>query len=152
MKKILFTLALLIPALFANAQGPIKQWNDKLDDFIEIFNQVTPSLNELYAANGAPDTFIFTYFEPQEENVVMETSILDNDAYNNINEDVMKEAKGIVVKHLGKAAATNARQSAILNDFEKRNTNIVLLYSTPRGGETVTKKLTITPAEIKAAK
>lgn len=149
MKKLIFPLAFLIAALWANAQGPIKQWNDKLDDFIEVFNQTTPLLNNLYGENGVSDTFIFTYFEPESGNVVMETSIADNDDYNEINQDVMRDAKEIVVDHLNQSAANSARQREIMNEFAKRNTNIILLYSTPKNGESVTKKITITPNDIR---
>lgn len=151
MKKIYLTLLLLIPALFASAQGPIKAWNDQLDDFITVFNQVNPTLEQLYADNGA-DVFGFTYFEPESGDVIMEASILDNDQYNAVNDEVMREARNIALNHLGKATAGNSRMNQIVNEFAKRNTNVVLLYSTNKGGERITKSLTLTPQQIKEAR
>lgn len=150
MKKIYLTLLLLIPAFLVNAQGPIKSWNDKLDDFIEVFNKINPTLENLYGDKGA-EVFEFTYFEPESENVVMEASILDTDQYNSINNDVMNQAKDIVVNHLASSTRGNARMNTILGEFEKRGTDIILLYSTVKGGEKIGKTLRITPAEIKAA-
>lgn len=148
MKKVLLTLILLIPALFASAQGPIKTWNDQLDDFIECFNQVDPAYEQLYNDNGV-STFIFTYFEPDSGNVVKEASIFDMDGYNKVDDAMMNQAKSVVVKHLADSAKKSQRINSILNEFAKRGTNIVLLYSTNNGDNKLTKQIVITPSEIK---
>lgn len=148
MKKVLLTLILLVPALLSNAQGPIKTWNDQLDDFITVFNQVDPALDSLYGDNGV-SVFEFTYFEPESGNMVKEASIFDIEEYNKVNDELMGKAKGVVVDHLSKAAKSNARQNQILNEFAKRGTNIVLLYSANDNGNKVTKQIVITPAELK---
>lgn len=148
MKKIFLTLLLLIPTLFASAQGPIKSWNDQLDDFIDAFNQVDPTLKQLYSDNGV-DAYVFTYFDPESGNVVMEGTISDDNGLNNVTDDLMSQAKSKVVSHLGNSAKKSTRINSIVNEFDKRNTNIVLLYSTPRGAK---KQISVTPSEIKAAK
>ena len=147
MKKILMTLMLLIPALFANAQGPIKLWNDQLDDFVEVFNKETPALEQIYESNGV-DGFIFTFLDPESGNVVMENSIADTDAFNKVNDDLMGQAKKATVTYLGSSTNKNSRLNSIVNEFDKRKTNVVLRYSN-NGNK---KEITITPAEIKAAK
>ena len=151
MKKICLTLLLLIPALFASAQGPIKMWNDQLDDFIEVFNQIDPALDQLYTDNGL-STYTFTYFEPESGNVVKETTIFDPNTFGTVDDNFLAQAKSIALNHLANAAKTNTRISSILNEFNKRNTNIVLLYSTEKNGNRVTKQITITPNEIKSAR
>lgn len=150
MKKILLTFLLLLPAFLSNAQG-IKAWNDQLDDFIDVFNQVNPALQQLYSDNGISQ-FGFTYFEPESANVVMEAAIMDNADYDKITDEVMAKAKDIAISHIANASKTNARIGGIINEFEKRNTKIDLLYSTNKNGERMTKKVVITPAEINAAK
>ena len=148
MKKIYLSLLLLLPALFLNAQGPIKAWNDQLDDFIEVFNQIDPTLDQLYAQKGI-DSFAFTYFDPETGNVIKEATIFDSNAFNNVNDDLMAQAKGIAVKHLSAAAKKNSRLNSILNEFAKRGTNIVLVYSADFGGNNATKKVVITPNDLK---
>ena len=151
MKKIFLTLLLLIPALFAKAQGPIKMWNDQLDDFIEVYNQIDPTLSQLYNEDGM-DAFIFTYFEPEAGFVVKEATIDDKDAFNKVDDKIMNEAKSIALKHLGNAVRTNTRMNNIINEFAKRNTNIVLMYSDEIGPNRNIKQIVITPAEVKAAR
>lgn len=151
MKKIYLTLLLLIPAILAGAQGPIKTWNDQLDDFIAAFNEVNPAVEQLYADNGV-QPYVFTYFEPESGNVVMEAAIADNDDYNKISVDVMNQARDIVLNHLAHKAKTSPRINQILGIFENKGTDVVLLYTTPRNAERISKDLTITPQQIKAAK
>lgn len=148
MKKILMTLVLLVPALFAGAQGPIKAWNDQLDDFIVSFNEVIPTLNQIYADNGI-DAYVFTYFEPESGNVVMEGSIRDDNEFNKVNDELMNQARSVAVNHIASTAKKNSRINSILNEFDKRKTNVVLLYSTMKGDR---KQVSATPAEIKSAK
>lgn len=148
MKKIYLTLLLLIPAFLANAAGPVRTWNDQLDDFITAFNELDPALEQLYSDNGI-SAFTFTYFEPETGNVVKEASIFDSEAFNKVNDQLMEEAKKIVVDNLSASVKKNARLSSIVNEFEKRNTKIVLLYSTTQNDKKLTKQIVITPSEIK---
>ena len=150
MKKICLTILLLLPALLSNAQG-IKAWNDMLDDFIDVFNKVNPTLDSLYENNGVV-TAGFTYFDPVTENVVMEAEVIDPSAFGNVTDDVMNQAKDTVVNHLAKATKSSQRINSVVNEFEKRNTDVVLLYSANQNGNKVTKQVTITPSEIKAAR
>lgn len=163
MKKIFLTLMLLIPALFASAQGPVKLWNDKLDSFIDLFNQIDPALDELNSKNGITNTFTYTYFEPKvsnadsrysltdEGNVIKETTLFANDEFNNISDQLLDEAKDIAVRHLA-AGSRNAAMNGIVNDFVKRDINIILLYTTEKDGKKLSKQIMITPREIQAAK
>lgn len=148
MKKIYLTLLLLIPAFLANAAGPVRTWNDQLDDFITAFNELDPALEQLYSDNGI-SAFTFTYFDPETGNVVKEASIFDSEAFNKVNDQLMEEAKKIVVDNLSASVKKNARLSSIVNEFEKRNTKIVLLYSTTQNDKKLTKQIVITPSEIK---
>lgn len=151
MKKIFVTLLLLIPALLVSAQGPIRQWNDKLDAFIEVFNQCDPDLEKLYSDNGI-NAFTFTYYEPETKNVVKEASIFNNDAFKLVDDELMNQAKAIVVNRLSEAAKKDTKLNNILNEFSKKDTNIVLLYSTNLDDNKATKQILITPEEIKAKK
>lgn len=150
MKKYFLTILLMLPALLSNAQG-IKAWNDMLDDFIDVFNKVNPTLDQLYADNGVM-TAGFTYFEPETGNVVMEAEVIDPSTFANIDNEVMDQAKNQVVNHLAKSTKSSSRINSVVNEFDKRNTNVVLLYSTNQNGNRVTKQVTVTPSEIKAAK
>ena len=147
MKKILLTLIMLVPALLADGQGPIKSWNDQLDDFITNFNETDTALGQLYSDNGI-SAFIFTYFEPESGNVIKEASVFDDADFEKIDDALMKQAKDIALGHLSKGARENARIKSILNEFQKRGTDIVLLYSTPIGDTEATKSVILTPAEI----
>ena len=148
MKKILLTMLLIVPALMASAQGPIKMWNDKLDDFIEAFNQVTPTLEQLYSDNGI-DSFAFTYYDPETGNVVMEASIPDSNDMSKVSDDLMANAKSIAVKHLSNKVKSSARIKQIINEFNNKNTNIVLLYGVTLNDDFPTKQIVISPKEIK---
>lgn len=150
MKKFFLTFLLIIPAFFANAQG-IKAWNDQLDDFIDVFNQVNPALDQLYSDKGI-STFGFTYYDPETQNVVMEASIFDSNDFNKVDDELMAQVKGIALNHLTNSAAKNARINSIVNEFDKRNTDIILLYTASENNNRVTKSTTITPKEIKGAK
>ena len=164
MKKIYLTLLLLIPALFANAQGPVKTWNDQLDEFIDLFNQIDSSLDQLYGENGINSTFTYTYFEPNvsnadsrysltdEGNLIKETTLFENNEFNNVTDDLMNEAKAIAIRHLAAAARSNSRMNNILNEFIKRDINIILKYTTESNGQKLSKQVTITPREIQTAK
>lgn len=148
MKKLLLSLILIIPALLANAQGPIKTWNDQLDDFISTFNQLDPALENLYSENGI-SSFTFTYFEPESGNVVKESSIFSADSFNQVNDQLMAQAKKMVTDYLDEAASTNSRLNSIIKEFEKKKTDIVLLYSFDDNGKKLTKEITIHPSELK---
>lgn len=148
MKKIYLTLLLLIPAFFLNAQGPIKLWNDQLDTFIEIFNQVDPALEQLYSDNGI-SSFTFTYFDPESGNVIKEATVFDNGEFEKVNDELLSKAKSIVIGHLADALKKNNKMNTILNEFTKKNADIVLLYTTEVNGNKLKKQIAITPAEIK---
>lgn len=145
MKKILFLL-FIVPAFFANAQGPIKAWNDQLDDFIESYNKIDTDLSQLYSGKGA-DVFMFTYFDPESGNVVKEATISNPEGTDAVDETTIEQARQIVTNHLSSEASKNARLNGILNEFAKRNTGIVLLYTSE--GNTQPKKVVISPKEIK---
>lgn len=144
MKKILLSLILLLPALVADAQGPIKLWNDQLDKFITAFNEVDPALNQLYSDNVI-SVFAFTYYDPESGDVIKEASVFDSDAFGKINDDLMAKAREIVVKGL----VSQSGLTPILKEFEKKNTDIVLLYTTESDGKKLTKQVKIAPSEIK---
>ena len=163
MKKIYLTLLLLIPALFANAQGPVKLWNDQLDAFIDLFNQIDPTLERLCADNGIDNSFTYTYFEPKvsnadsrysltdEGNVIKETTIFDSNQFNNVTDAFLDNAKDLALRHLA-AGARNAKMNSIINEFVKRDINVILLFSTESNGKKLTKQIVITPREIQSAK
>lgn len=164
MKKIYLTLLLLIPALFANAQGPVKAWNDQLDEFIDLFNRIDPTLDQLYGQNGINSTFTYTYFEPNtanassrysltdEGNLIKETTLFESNEFSNVTDELMNEAKAIAVNHLASGARSNARINSILNEFVKRDINVILNYTTEKNGQKLSRQVTITPREIQAAK
>lgn len=147
MKKIIFTFILLIPALLATAQGPIKTWNDQLDDFITVFNGYDSSLNQLNSDNGI-SAFIFTYFEPESGNVVKEASVFDNADFEKVDDTLLQKAKDLSINNLRQAAKEQNRIRSIINEFAKRGTNIVILYSTPIGETKATKQVVISPSDI----
>lgn len=164
MKKIYLTLLLLIPALFASAQGPVKIWNDQLDTFIDLFNGIDTSLDQLYSDNGITDTFTYTYFDPSTlnvgsrysltdaGNVIKETTIFDPQQFNYLDEDMLSQAKSLAIRHLADGARKNSKMNGTLNEFIKRDINIILLYSTEKNGNKLTEEIVITPREIQAAK
>ena len=152
MKKIYLTLLLLLPAFFANAAGPILTWNFMLDDFIPVFNQIDDTqLAQLYADNGV-DGFVFTYFDPETGDVIKECMISDENGYNNVSDDVMNRARAIALSHLQEAYKKNSRINQVVNEFAKRNTNLELMYSTLKDDRKITKKVMITPNEIKSGR
>ena len=163
MKKIYLTFILLIPALLANAQGQVKAWNDKLDSFIDLFNQIDSDLEELNAQNGITNTFTYTYFEPKisnaesrysltdEGNVIKETSLFNSNEFDNVTDNLLDEAKDMAVRHLA-AGSRNSTMNGIINDFVKRDINVIILYTTERNGKKLSKQIVITPREIQAAK
>lgn len=146
MKKIFLTLLLILPAFLANAQGPIKTWNDELDEFIEVLNGVDPALQDINSSSGI-NYFVFTYYEPESGNVIKEFMVADNAEFDKVNDALLQKDKEMVAGHI--AANRNARMNTILGDFAKRGTNIDLMYSTNRGDKKETKKISITPSELK---
>ena len=148
MKKIYLALLFLLPTMIASAAGPIKTWNDQLDDFIVVFNEIDPALEQIYLGNGIDD-FTFTYFDPDTGNVIKEMMINDEDAYNKVTDDVMQQARAKAQSHLASSVSKNARMKTIANEFAKKNTNVVLMYSYLKDDQKLTKKATITPSEIK---
>ena len=152
MKKFCLTLMLLIPALMASAVGPIRAWNDMLDDFIEDFNQVNPTLDRMYTDAGI-EYFGWTYFDPDSGNVVMEAEIFDINDLDKVTDDMMAQAKNVALNHLAASNRKSSRISSIVSEFGKRGTNIDLLYSAKnQNDQKVTKKVSFTPAQIKAGK
>ena len=143
MKKIILTILLVLPALLINAQGPIKSWNDQLDDFITIFNGI--------------DVFTFTYFEPtstnpdsrysitDDGNVIKEASIFNMNEFNKVDDQIMNQAKTIVVDRLKKESAGNSRLKSILQEFKKRKVNLILQYTINPTGDKQVKKIVIAP-------
>lgn len=147
MKKIYLTLLLLITVMAVNAQGPIKLWNDQLDQFITEFNQVDTALEQLYSSNGLTD-FIFTYFEPESGNVIKETTVYNSNPGAFINDELLASAKSIALNQLAKSLRSNSKMKPIINEFAKRNTQIVLLYT---ADGKVLDKVVISPSEILSA-
>lgn len=159
MKKLILTILLVLPALLINAQGPIKSWNDQLDDFITIFNGIDPQLEQLYSDNGI-EVFTFTYFEPtstnpdsrysitDDGNVIKEASIFTTNEYNKVDDQIMNQAKAIVIDRLKKEAAGNARLKNIIHEFARRKVNLVLQYTTSQTGDKQVKQIVISPAEL----
>lgn len=159
MKKIILTILLVLPALLINAQGPIKSWNDQLDDFITIFNGIDPQLEQLYNDNGI-DVFTFTYFEPtstnpdsrysitDDGNVIKEASIFNMNEFNKVDDQIMNQAKAIVVDRLKKESAGNSRLKSILQEFKKRKVNLILQYTINPTGDKQVKKIVIAPTEL----
>ena len=148
MKKIFLTLMLIVPAFLANAQGPIKQWNDQLDEFIIVFNNVDSSLDKLNSEKGL-NTYTFTYFEPESGNVVKETTVYDKNGLDLVDDQMLSSAKNTALKHLANSARSNSRINSIVNEFDKRNTNIVILYTSP--DSSAVKRILIAPTEIISA-
>ena len=147
MKKIYLTLLLLITVMAVQAQGPIKLWNDQLDQFITEFNQVDTALEQLYSSNGLTD-FIFTYFEPESGNVIKETTVYNANPGAFINDELLASAKSIALNQLAKSLRSNSKMKPIINEFAKRNTQIVLLYT---ADGKVLDKVVISPSEILSA-
>lgn len=147
MKKIYLTLLLLITVMAVKAQGPIKLWNDQLDQFITEFNQVDTALEQLYSSNGLTD-FIFTYFEPESGNVIKETTVYNSNPGAFINDELLASAKNIALNQLAKSLRSNSKMKPIINEFAKRNTQIVLLYT---ADGKVLDKVVISPSEILSA-
>lgn len=163
MKKIFLALLLIIPAFYANAQR-VKAWNDQLDSFIDLFNQIDTSLDQLNSQNGIENTFTYTYFEPNVENaasrysltdegnVIKETTIFDSNEFNNVDGQLLEDAKSLAVQHLANGARKDSRMNSIINEFSKRGINIFIVYTTEKNGDKLSEQIIITPKEILSAK
>lgn len=134
--------------MLANAQGPIKMWNDQLDDFIEVYNQIDPALAKIYAAKGI-DAFVFTYFDPDTGDVIKEAMIADENGYNKVDDELIAQVRTMVVDHLRNAVKGTARMQTIVNEFARRGTNVEVMYSTNIDDKKVTKKTVIAPKELR---
>lgn len=142
MKKLFLSLFFFVTVFAVSAQGPIKTWNDQLDDFITVFNELDPALSQLYSDNGI-NSFAFTYYDPDSGNVVKEATIFDAAHFDKVDDTLMGNARQLVADGLSEKAKNNARLASILGEFAKRNTQIILLYSTNKDGSKATKQIVV---------
>lgn len=153
MKKFCLTLLLLVPAMIASAVGPIRAWNDMLDDFIENFNEVNPTLDAIYTDAGLDYFGWGAYFDPETGNVVMEAELFNFDDLDNVTDDLMQQAKSIALAHLQNSYRKNSRIQSIVNEFGKRGTDIDIMFSANNSNnQKVKKKVSFTPSQIKGGR
>lgn len=152
MKKFCLTLLLLVPAMIASAVGPIRAWNDMLDDFIANFNEINPTLDAIYTGAGL-DYFGWTYFDPETGNVVMEAQLFDINDLDNVDDELMEQAKGIALNHLQNSYKKSSRIQSIVNEFGKRGTDIDIMFSANnQNDQKIKKKVSFTPSQIKGGR
>lgn len=152
MKKFCLTLLLLVPAMIASAVGPIRAWNDMLDDFIANFNEINPTLDAIYTGAGL-DYFGWTYFDPETGNVVMEAQLFDINDLDNVDDELMEQAKGIALSHLQNSYKKSSRIQSIVNEFGKRGTDIDIMFSANnQNDQKIKKKVSFTPSQIKGGR